>query len=121
MATAHSTVKQPKPLTVPKSDFYELARQLNAEELAFFRDRRGFMETKVAPSSNSYWIEDVVPVPELVPAFKAQHRRPRPMQVMACRGGKRLLFGLAAWRWSVSDPRSRPLRVNNGWRGLHLC
>ena len=35
MPTAQSTVKKPKPLPVPNSDFYELAETLNAEELAF--------------------------------------------------------------------------------------
>jgi alkylation response protein AidB-like acyl-CoA dehydrogenase len=54
---------------VPNSDFYELAETLDAEELAVLKQVRGFMETKVAPIINKYWIEDSFPF-ELLPAFK---------------------------------------------------
>jgi len=102
MATAHSTVKQPKPLPVPNSDFYELAETLNAEELAFLRQIRGFMETKVAPIINKYWIEDAFPF-ELVPAFKELNIGGLGMQGYGCRGGSALLFGLAAMEMSRVD------------------
>ena len=102
MPTAHSTVKQPKPLPVPNSDFYELAETLNAEELAFLRQIRGFMETKVAPIINKYWIEDAFPF-ELVPAFKELNIGGLGMQGYGCRGGSALLFGLAAMEMSRVD------------------
>jgi glutaryl-CoA dehydrogenase len=102
MPTAQSTVKQPKPLPVPNSDFYELAETLNAEELAFLRQIRGFMETKVAPIINKYWIEDAFPF-ELVPAFKELNIGGLGMQGYGCRGGSALLFGLAAMEMSRVD------------------
>jgi alkylation response protein AidB-like acyl-CoA dehydrogenase len=102
MSTAHSTVKQPKPLPVPNSDFYELAETLNADELAFLRQIRGFMETKVAPIINKYWIEDAFPF-ELVPAFKELNIGGLGMQGYGCRGGSALLFGLAAMEMSRVD------------------
>jgi glutaryl-CoA dehydrogenase len=95
-------VKQPKPLPVPNSDFYELAETLNAEELAFLRQIRGFMETKVAPIINKYWIEDAFPF-ELVPAFKELNIGGLGMQGYGCRGGSALLFGLAAMEMSRVD------------------
>ena len=102
MPTAHSALKQPKPLPVPNSDFYELAETLNAEELAFLRQIRGFMETKVAPIINKYWIEDAFPF-ELVPAFKELNIGGLGMQGYGCRGGSALLFGLAAMEMSRVD------------------
>ena len=63
------TKKAPKQLPLPNSDFYELAETLDAEELAVLKQVRGFMETKVAPIINKYWIEDSFPF-ELLPAFK---------------------------------------------------
>src|SRR5882724_11347604 len=102
MPTAQSTVKKPKPLPVPNSDFYELAETLNAEELAFLRQIRGFMETKVAPIINKYWIEDAFPF-ELVPAFKELNIGGLGMQGYGCRGGSALLFGLAAMEMSRVD------------------
>jgi len=102
MPTAQSTVKKPKPLPVPNSDFYELAETLNAEELAFLRQIRSFMETKVAPIINKYWIEDAFPF-ELVPAFKELNIGGLGMQGYGCRGGSALLFGLAAMEMSRVD------------------
>ena len=102
MPIAQSTVKKPKPLPVPNSDFYELAETLNAEELAFLRQIRGFMETKVAPIINKYWIEDAFPF-ELVPAFKELNIGGLGMQGYGCRGGSALLFGLAAMEMSRVD------------------
>ena len=64
-----SPVKDRKPLPAPNSDFYELLQTLPAEELAIVKQVRTFMETKIAPIINKYWIEDAFPF-ELVPAFK---------------------------------------------------
>ncbi len=102
MPTPQSAMKQPKPLPVPNSDFYELAETLTAEELAFLRQIRGFMETKVAPIINKYWIEDAFPF-ELVPAFKELNIGGLGMQGYGCRGGSALLFGLAAMEMSRVD------------------
>jgi coenzyme PQQ precursor peptide PqqA len=59
----------PKQLPPPNSDFYHFAETLSAEELAILKQARAFMETKVAPVVNKYWVEDAFPF-ELLPAFK---------------------------------------------------
>src|SRR5258707_14992881 len=95
--------KAPKPLPPPNSDFYQLAETLNAEELGFLRKVRGFMETKVAPIINKYWIEDSFPF-ELLPAFKELNIGGLGMQGYGCRGGSALLFGLAAMEMAPIHP-----------------
>ncbi len=100
--TATRPVKQPKPLPAPNSDFYQLADTLNAEELALIRQVRAFMETKVAPIINKYWIEDSFPF-ELLPAIKELNIGGLGMQGYGCRGGSALLFGLAAMEMSRVD------------------
>src|SRR5258705_4538443 len=67
--------KAPKQLPPPNSDFYEFAETLNAEELAVFKQVRAFMETKVAPIINKYWIEDSFPVEGTAGGPGAEHRR----------------------------------------------
>ncbi len=101
MATTARDLKQQK-LPAPNSDFYELAETLNAEELAFLRQVRAFMETKVAPIINKYWIEDAFPF-ELIPAFKELGIGGLGLQGYGCRGGSALLFGLAAMEMSRVD------------------
>ncbi len=51
---ATKPTKQPKPLPVPNSDFYEVYETLNPEELATVKRVRTFMETKVAPVITKY-------------------------------------------------------------------
>ncbi len=102
MTTERKEIKQPKPLPAPNSDFYQLAETLNAEELAFLRQVRAFMETKVAPIINKYWIEDSFPF-ELLPEIKELNIGGLGMQGYGCRGGSVLLFGLAAMEMSRVD------------------
>src|SRR5262245_7956010 len=60
---------QPKPLPAPNSDFYQLAETLHPDELAILKKVGGFMESKVAPIINKYWVEDAFPF-EIVPGVK---------------------------------------------------
>src|SRR6516165_10432287 len=70
MATATARKPSaPKPLPPPNSDFYRFAETLSADEMAVLKKVRAFMETKVAPIINKYWVEDAFPF-ELLPAFK---------------------------------------------------
>ena len=92
----------PKPLPAPNSDFYQLADTLNAEERALLKQVRTFMETKVAPIINKYWVEDAFPF-ELLPAIKELNLGGVGMQGYGCRGGSALLFGLAAMEMSRVD------------------
>jgi alkylation response protein AidB-like acyl-CoA dehydrogenase len=96
------SVPQPKPLPAPNSDFYQLADLLNSEERAILKQVREFMETKVAPIINKYWVEDSFPF-ELLPAFKELNLAGVGMQGYGCPGGNALLFGLVAMEMSRVD------------------
>jgi alkylation response protein AidB-like acyl-CoA dehydrogenase len=93
----------PKPLPAPDSDFYRLAETLDAEELALLKQVRAFMETKVAPIINKYWIEDSFPF-ELLPAFKELNIGGLGMQGYGCRGGSLALLGFVAMEMARTDP-----------------
>src|ERR1700735_5210237 len=66
---AKTEVRQPKPLSAPNSDFYEVYETLSAEELTTVNQVRACMETKVAPVITKYWVDDAFPF-ELLPAVK---------------------------------------------------
>ena len=57
MATTQKDLKPSKPLPPPNSDFYQLAETLPPDELSTLRQVRSFMENKVAPIINKYWVE----------------------------------------------------------------
>jgi glutaryl-CoA dehydrogenase len=99
---AVNPVKQPKPLPAPNSDFYQFAETLSADELATYKKVRGFMETKVAPIINKYWVEDSFPF-EVLPAFKELNIGGLGIQGYGCRGGSQLLFGLVMMNMARVD------------------
>src|SRR4029077_18714393 len=94
--------KAPKQLPPPNSDFYELAETLNAEERAVLKQVRAFMETKVAPIINKYWIEDSFPF-ELLPDLKELKIGGLGMEGYGCAGGSLLLTGLTAMEMARVD------------------
>src|ERR1700753_659338 len=102
MTTASKDVRQPKPLPVPNSDFYEFAGTLPAEELAIVKKVRAYMETKVAPIINKYWVEDAFPF-ELLPSFKELNLAGLGMHGYGCPGGSPLLVGLVAMNIARTD------------------
>jgi glutaryl-CoA dehydrogenase len=83
----------PKKLPPPNSDFYQFAENLSADELAILKKVRAFMETKVAPIINKYWVEDAFPF-EVLPAFKELNIGGLGIQGYGCVGGSQLLVGL---------------------------
>jgi glutaryl-CoA dehydrogenase len=99
---AKTAARQPKPLPAPNSDFYQLTETLSPDEFAVLKQIREFMETKVAPIINKYWVEDAFPF-ELLPAFKELKLGGLGMQGYGCRGGGPLLFGLAAMEMARVD------------------
>jgi glutaryl-CoA dehydrogenase len=99
---AATGARQPKPLPAPNSDFYQLTETLSPDEYAVLKQIREFMETKVAPIINKYWVEDAFPF-ELLPAFKELKLGGLGMQGYGCRGGGPLLFGLAAMEMARVD------------------
>src|SRR5262245_18010368 len=94
-ATALKEVRQPKPLPAPNSDFHQFADTLDADELAILKQVRAFMDTKVAPIINKYWVEDAFPF-ELLTAFKELNLGGIGIQGYGCAGGSQLLVGLTA-------------------------
>src|SRR5262249_41384123 len=92
MATAIAVkeVRHPKPLPAPNSDFYQFAETLSADELAILKRVRAFMDSKVAPIINKYWVEDAFPF-ELLPAFKELNLGGLGTQGYGCAGGSQLL------------------------------
>jgi glutaryl-CoA dehydrogenase len=95
-------VKQPKPLPAPNSDFYELAETLAADELAVLKQVRAFMESKVAPIINKYWVDDAFPF-ELLPAFKELGIGGLGLKGYGCKGGSQKLAGFVAMEMARID------------------
>ena len=102
MALAAKDIKEAKQLPPPNSDFYEFAETLPAEELAIVKKVRAYMETKVAPIINKYWVEDSFPF-ELLPSFKELNIAGLGMDGYGCPGGSHLLVGLVAMNIARTD------------------
>src|ERR1044072_8078490 len=102
MPTERKEIKQPKPLPAPNSDFYQCAEDLPAEELAIVKKVREYMEAKVQPIINKYWVEDSFPF-ELLPSFKELNLAGLGMDGYGCPGGSRLLGGLVAMEIARTD------------------
>ena len=94
--------KTPKQLPAPNGDFYHYADLLNAEERAILQRVRTFMESKVQPIINKYWVEDAFPF-ELLPAFKELNLAGVGIQGYGCFGGNQLLVGLVAMEMARVD------------------
>src|SRR6202166_237291 len=94
--------KKTATLPAPNSDFYELAETLSAEDLAVVKQVRSFLETKVAPIINKYWIDDAFPF-ELLPSLKDLNIGGLAMKGYGCRGGSGLLVGLGAMEVGRGD------------------
>src|SRR5262247_280679 len=93
---------QPKALPAPNSDFYQFAETLSADELAILKRVRAFMQTKVAPIINKYWVEDAFPF-EILPAFKELNIGGLGIEGYGCAGGSQLLLGLVAMEMARFD------------------
>jgi glutaryl-CoA dehydrogenase len=100
MSTARKDIKPPKPLQPPNSNFYQLAKTLRPDELAALRQLCSFMESKVYPIINKYWVEDSF---ELIPAFKDLNLGGLGMQGYCSRGGSALLSGPIAMEMACTD------------------
>jgi alkylation response protein AidB-like acyl-CoA dehydrogenase len=92
----------PKPLPPPNNDFYQFAETLSADELAILKKVRAFMETKVAPIIDKYWVEDAFPF-EVLPGFRELNIGGIGIQGYGCPGGSQLLIGLVAMELARFD------------------
>src|SRR5262245_38608566 len=102
MATETKAIKQPKPLPVPNGDFLQFKEDLPAEEMAIVKKVREYMETKVQPIINKYWVEDAFPF-ELLPSFKELGIAGLGIHGYDCPGGSPLLVGLVAMNIARTD------------------
>jgi len=102
MASPVKETKPHKPLPAPNSDFYEFAADLPAEEQELVKKVREYMETKVQPIINKYWVEDSFPF-ELLPSFKELGIAGLGMHGYGCPGGSPLLVGLVAMTMARTD------------------
>src|SRR5262245_44862983 len=93
---------KPKQLPPPNSDFYHFAETLNADEQAVLKRVRAFMDSKVAPIINKYWVEDAFPF-EVLPAFKELNIGGLGIQGYGCPGGSQKLIGLVAMEMARFD------------------
>jgi alkylation response protein AidB-like acyl-CoA dehydrogenase len=92
-ATARNPTAQPKPLPLPNGDFYQIEETLSVDELAIVKQVRAFMETKVAPVINKYWVDDAFPF-DLLPAFRDLNIGGLGLEGYGCKGGSQKLFGM---------------------------
>ena len=107
MATAtptksQDTKKATPPLPEPNTDFYDVYETLIPEELAILKQVRAFLDTKVAPIINKYWVEDSFPF-ELLPPLKDLNIGGIGLKGYECRGGSALLHGFIAMEISRVD------------------
>src|SRR5262249_10976997 len=102
MTTAAKDTKQHKPLPAPNVDFYEFVADLPAAEMAIIKKVREYMETKVQPIINKYWVEDAFPF-ELLPSFKELGIAGSGIEGYGCPGGSPLLVGLMAMEIARTD------------------
>src|ERR1051325_5415743 len=102
MTTPAKDIKQHKPLPAPNSDFYQFAEDLPAEELAIVKKVRAYMETKVQPIINKYWVEDSFPF-ELLPSYKELGIAGIGIKGYGCPGGSPLLVGLIGMEIARTD------------------
>jgi hypothetical protein len=65
--------QKPVKLPAPNSDFYQTFDSLNQTEQLKVKKVRDFMESKVAPGINKYWLEDSFPF-ELVPVIESSQK-----------------------------------------------
>jgi len=82
-------------LPKPNGDFYQVTESLNDSERAILQKVRAFMESKVAPVINQYWLEDSFPF-DLVPDFRDLEVAGMGYHGYGCAGGSTLLAGFVA-------------------------
>src|SRR5579863_9582023 len=88
-------IAKPVQLPKPNGDFYQATDILSDSERAILQKVRAFMESKVAPVINKYWLEDSFPF-ELVPGFRDLAVAGMGYHGDGCAGGSTLLAGFVA-------------------------
>src|SRR5580658_782963 len=82
-------------LPKPNGDFYQVTESIDESGQAVLQKVRAFMENKVAPVINKYWLEDSFPF-ELVPGFRDLEVAGMGYHGYGCAGGSTLHAGFVA-------------------------
>ena len=81
------------------ANFYQVTDILNGSERAILQKVRTFMESKVAPVINKYWLEDSFPF-DLLPGIRDLQVSGAGYQGYECAGGSTLLAGFIAMEFA---------------------
>jgi glutaryl-CoA dehydrogenase len=100
--TIAKPIAKPVQLPKPNGDFYQVTEVLNDSERAILQKVRTFMESKVAPIINQYWLEDSFPF-DLVPGIRELQVSGAGYQGYGCAGGSTLLAGFIAMEFARVD------------------
>ena len=92
----------PRTDAAPVSDFYEITETLGPGEIATLKRVRAFMETKVAPVINRYWLDDAFPF-DLLAGFKALGIGGIGLDGYGCFGGRQQFFGFVMMEIARTD------------------
>ncbi len=97
-----ASAKPNHPLPAPDSDFYLIREFLSESDLALMKRVRAFMESRVAPIINTYWVDDAFPF-ELIPEIRELNIAGIGFEGYGCPGGSTLLDGFIAMELARVD------------------
>ena len=103
MATSREQTKQEQQLPPPDGDFYGIVGTLSREDRSLLSRVRAFMEEKVAPIINDYWMRDEFPF-DVLPAMSDLGIAGTPYEGYGCLGKGTLMDGLVTMELSRVDP-----------------
>src|SRR5882757_221280 len=89
-------------LPKPNGDFYQVTESLKDSERAILQKVRTFMESKVGPVINQYWLEDSFPF-DLLPGIRDLQVAGAGYQGYGCAGGSTTLAGFIAMEFARVD------------------
>ncbi|HZG62460.1 MAG TPA: acyl-CoA dehydrogenase family protein [Rubrobacteraceae bacterium] len=123
MATSREQAKQEQQLPPPDGDFYGLVGTLSQEDRDLVSQVRTFMEEKVAPIINDYWMRDEFPF-EVLPAMSDLSIAGLAYEGYGCPGKGTLLDGFVTMELSRVDPSMATFQgVHSGLAmgSIYLC
>jgi glutaryl-CoA dehydrogenase len=102
MTTTQERTERERPLPEPDGDFYRITDALSEEDREIVRRVRSFMEERVQPVINGYWMRDEFPF-ELLPEMSALEIAGLSYEGYGCPGKSTLLDGIIAMELARVD------------------
>ncbi len=102
MTTTQERTERERPLPEPVGDFYRITDALSEEDREIVRRVRHFMEERVQPVINGYWMRDEFPF-ELLPEMSALEIAGLSYEGYGCPGKSTLLDGIIAMELARVD------------------